>query len=342
MDEQTKARIFEPFFTTKEPGLGTGLGLSTVLGCVKQSGGAISVYTEIDVGTTFKVYLPLVEESVSVASAPEQSAVLAAGETILVVEDDPGIRNLASEVLREHGYKVVEARSAEEALAIRDALSTVDLLLTDVILGGMNGQELADRLVAARPGIKVLYMSGYTENAMARHGILDPGLNFLPKPFRPEELLAKVGEVLAQDRRVAARDKVPRRILVVDDDAQVRSFLATLLETEGYNVLQASNGKQAQALCRETTFDLVITDLVMPEQEGLETIHVIRRNWPRIPLVAISGAFGGAYLELARKLGASALLRKPFEPDTILSEVRRLIKQSADQPPEPGDSMPPR
>ena len=327
MDEQTRIRVFEPFFTTKDPGLGTGLGLSTVLGCVKQSGGAISVYSEIGVGSTFKVYLPLVEEAASAASLSAHQVAPAKGETILVVEDDAGIRKLASEVLREHGYMVVEAGSSEEALALRDTLSTIDLLLTDVILGGMNGQELADRLLAARPGIKVLYMSGYTQNAMSSRGILDSVLNFLPKPFRPDDLLAKVGEVLAQDHD-AASDQVARQILVVDDDSQVRSFLATLLETDGYNVLQASNGKEAQALCREAAFDLVITDLVMPEQEGLETIHVIRRNWPDISVIAISGAFGGAYLELARKLGANAILRKPFEPEAILSEVRRLIRQS--------------
>jgi DNA-binding response OmpR family regulator len=208
-------------------------------------------------------------------------------------------------------------------------------LLTDVVLGGMNGQELAQRLTAARPGIQVLYMSGYTENAMAHSGALETGLNFLPKPFHPDQLLAKVGDVLAHGRGASPRADVARRILVVDDDAQVRSFLATLLETDGYGVLQASNGREAQALCLETTFDLVITDLVMPEQEGLETIHVIRRKWPRVPLVAISGAFGGAYLEFARKLGADAMFRKPFDADTILREIRRLIRQSNEPSQEP-------
>jgi two-component system cell cycle sensor histidine kinase/response regulator CckA len=319
MDEPTKAKIFEPFFTTKAPGIGTGLWLSTVLGIVKQSGGSICVQSELNVGTSFEIYLPLVQEA---ATAPQPKLPLPAAadhETILLVEDDSSIRRLAGAVLREHGYRVVEASSAEEALAAGPILASVDLLLTDVVMSGMNGQELADALLARYPAVKVLLTSGYTENARLHHSVAGRGLNFLAKPFRPEELLAKAAEVLVQKRVLA-------KILVADDDAQVRSFLATLLEVEGYSVIQASNGKEAQARCRETNIDLMITDLVMPEQEGLETIHAIRKNWPEIRLIAISGAFGGAFLELAKKLGADAMLRKPFEPEAILSEVRNLLK----------------
>ncbi|HTS50590.1 MAG TPA: PAS domain S-box protein, partial [Bryobacteraceae bacterium] len=320
MDEQTKSKIFEPFFTTKDPGIGTGLGLSTVLGIVNQSGGAISVYSEIHVGTTFKIYLPLVSGPVTVLELARHPAGLAHGENILLVEDDSRIRVLAASVLREHGYTVLEAASAEAALAHGAALSSVDLLLTDIVMSGMNGRQLAEKLVAAHPQIRVLYMSGYTENAVTQQGVLDPGLNFLPKPFRPDDLLIKTAEVLARvDRR--------GNILVVDDDSQVRSFLATLLETDGYTVIQASDGKQAQSRCQETVFDLVIMDLVMPEQEGLETIHALRKQSPELPVVAISGAFAGAYLELARKLGAKAVFRKPFEPSSVLREIHRLIQR---------------
>jgi DNA-binding response OmpR family regulator len=162
-------------------------------------------------------------------------------------------------------------------------------------------------------------MSGYSEKGVAQQGTVDPGVNFLQKPFRPEELLWKVGEVLS--KRSAST-----KVLIVDDDIQVRTFLASLLETEGYTILQAADGKQGQALCDEGGVDLLITDLVMPEQEGLETIHAIRHHWPKLPIIAISGAFGGAYLELARKLGAEAVIRKPFQPDAILGEVRRLTQ----------------
>ena len=317
MDEQTRSRIFEPFFTTKAPGVGTGLGLSTVLGIINQSGGSISVYSEVNVGTTFKIYLPLVEEPAAAEESRQFTPDPAAGETILIVEDDPSIRTLAADVLREHGYRVLEAGRAEEAVTACELYPGLNLLLTDVIMRGMNGPELADLLLASRPTLKVLYMSGYSEKGVAQQGTLNPGVNFLQKPFRPEELLCKVGEVLL-------KRSSSTKVLIVDDDIQVRTFLASLLETEGYTVLQAADGKQGQALCDQGEIALLITDLVMPEQEGLETIHAIRHHWPKLPIIAISGAFGGAYLELAKKLGAEAVIRKPFQPDAILSAVRRL------------------
>ena len=187
-------------------------------------------------------------------------------------------------------------------------------------MSGMDGHQLANLLLESRPGLKVLYMSGYSERGVVQQGLLDPGRSFLPKPFSPDELLSKVGGVLVQ------RDKAAT-VLIVDDDAQVRCFLGKLLDIEGYRVLEASNGKEAQARCQESAIDLVITDLVMPEQEGLETIHVIRRHWPQVPVIAISGAFGGTYLVLAKKLGADSVFRKPFEPDEILAEVRRLTNK---------------
>jgi len=318
MDPSTKARIFEPFFTTKAPGVGTGLGLSTVMGIVNQSGGAVTVYSEPNIGSCFKVYLPAVDRAESVVESVVAPPVRAAHCSVLIAEDDPGIRSLASEVLKEHGYRVTDVAGAEEALALDAEQLAVDLLLTDVVMRGMTGPQLAERLLARRPRLKVLYMSGYSENAITRQGVLDPGLNFLQKPFRPEELLRKVGEVLYAPGGA-------RRVLIVDDDDQVRSFLAALLEVEGYEIVQASNGREAQVRCSDTELDLVITDLVMPEQEGLETIHALSRKYPNLPIIAVSGASGGAYLDLARRLGARAILRKPFEAATILQEVRRLM-----------------
>ncbi|HEX6896661.1 MAG TPA: PAS domain S-box protein [Bryobacteraceae bacterium] len=318
MDEQTKAKIFEPFFTTKGPGIGTGLGLSTVLGIVNQSGGAISVYSELNFGTCFKIYLPQVDGPATALDSPRRSSTPAKGEQILVVEDDAGIRMLAASVLREQGYLVLEAESGEAALALGAALESVDLLLTDIVMRGINGRKLAEQLMGAYPHLRVLFMSGYTDSAITQQGVLDPGSNFLAKPFQPEDLLAKIAGLLRGTERRG-------RILIVDDDAQVRTFLSALLEADGYTVMTASNGKEAQACCRQSGFDLVITDLVMPDQEGLEMIHAVRKNWPHLPIVAISGAFGGAYLDLAKKLGAAAALRKPFEPGSILREVHRLL-----------------
>lgn len=321
MDEQTKAKIFEPFFTTKDPGIGTGLGLATVLGIVNQSGGAISVYSEVGIGTTFKIYLPLVEEDVVRSESPRSPAAgESAGETILLVEDDASIRELACELLREHGYRVLEAANAEQAIERFEQAGIVDLLLTDIVMRGMDGPELANRLTASRPGLKVLYMSGYSETGVIQQGLLELGRSFLPKPFQPADLLSKVTEVLTESAPQV-------KILIVDDDAQVRGLLAKLLEATGWEVLEACNGKEAQSHCRKTHIDLIITDLVMPEQEGLETIHAVRKHWPRVPIIAISGAFGGTYLELAKRLGANAVFHKPFMPDAILAEVRRLVKR---------------
>jgi len=317
MDAATKARIFEPFFTTKGPGAGMGLGLATVLGIVSQSGGSISVYSEVGLGTTFKIYLPLVEEmelETAVLDTPEAKS---RGETILLVEDNEGIRGLAREILEERGYRVIEASSGEEALKMAESAREIDLLLTDVVLRGMNGGELARRLSATHRDMGVLCMSGYTESGVVQQGILEAGQNFISKPFQPQELVSKVRKVLAAKPSAV-------KVLVVDDDAQVLSFLSSLLEGEGYRVFQAADGKQALAKCREDLPDLVITDLVMPEQEGLETIHAMRRDWPQIRVIAMSGALGGAYLELARKMGADAVMRKPFESGEILNEVRRL------------------
>ncbi len=198
MDEETASQIFEPFFTTKERGRGTGLGLSTVYGIVKQSGGFIWAYSEPGRGSTFKVYLPRSEDvkDVPAGAAPVVEDLRGQG-TVLVVEDDESIRNLAVEVLGRYGYTVLEAGDGEEALGIAGAhAGEIGLLLTDVVMPRMGGRGLHERLQQLRPGIKVLYMSGYTDNAIVHQGVLDPGIAFLQKPFSPASLARKVKEVL--------------------------------------------------------------------------------------------------------------------------------------------------
>jgi two-component system, cell cycle sensor histidine kinase and response regulator CckA len=198
MDQETLSHLFEPFFTTKEPGKGTGLGLATVHGIVRQSGGHVSVYSEKGRGTTFKVYLPRYD------AAHEPAAPLPAGasapsgtETILLVEDEPSLRVMIGEILEAAGYKVLEGPSAEEALAAAGSYGgVISLMLTDVILPRMSGRQVADALRASRPDTRVLFMSGYTDDAIGHHGILDPGTHFLQKPFTTDGLLHKVREVL--------------------------------------------------------------------------------------------------------------------------------------------------
>ena len=200
MTQDVAQHIFEPFFTTKDMGVGTGLGLSTVYGIVKQAGGWIWVYSEPGKGSTFKVYLPRAGGAPEPLPAPVSAAETLRGtETVLVVEDQPEVRRLTLAVLRSCGYRLLEAANGSEALSLSEGYSgPIHLLITDVVMPGMAGRELATRLLALRPSLKTLYTSGYTANAIAHQGVLDPGVAYLPKPFSPTQLAAKVREVLLE------------------------------------------------------------------------------------------------------------------------------------------------
>jgi CheY-like chemotaxis protein len=200
MDMETKRRIFEPFFTTKERGKGTGLGLATVYGIVKQAGGDIWVYSEVGKGATFKLYFPVVSEPASDAIGGDISTAPDVGHaTILVVEDEQGVRDLTAKLLKLMGYTVLIASSGEEALVLAQAhKGCIELLLTDVVMPGMGGKRLAEELRRRRPEIKVLYVSGYTENTISDHGVLDAGVEFLAKPFSREALAGKLREALSK------------------------------------------------------------------------------------------------------------------------------------------------
>ncbi len=202
MDAVTQANIFEPFFTTKSPGEGTGLGLATVYAVVQQAGGAIYVYSEPGMGSTFKVYFPRVDVPLEAHGGRHQTglpfAVPSGDDTVLVVEDEAGVRSFTGQVLAQAGYRVLQAANGEEAMAIAAVPGTrISVLLTDVVMPGINGRVLAERLRALHPGLAVLYMSGYTEDMVMRAGVVTDGSNFIQKPFTPESLLAKVRTALA-------------------------------------------------------------------------------------------------------------------------------------------------
>jgi CheY-like chemotaxis protein len=202
IDQATMARIFEPFFTTKELGKGTGLGLSTVYGIVKQSGGNIWVYSEIGRGTTFKIYLPRVDERAEeYRRSIEDAKVTRGNETILLVEDEEMLRKLARQTLKGQGYQILEAANGDEAIALAaQHEGAIHLLLTDVIMPGMNGRDAATRLLETRPSLRVLFMSGYTDDAIVHQGVLDESANFIQKPFAPDGLARRVREVLDQEK----------------------------------------------------------------------------------------------------------------------------------------------
>lgn len=321
MDEKTKSRIFEPFFTTKDPGEGTGLGLSTTYGIVRQMGGWIWVYSEPGRGSTFKIYFPRTDIPAQALrmdqeATPELSA--SGTETILLVEDHEEVRKLSASVLRHHGYRVLEACSGSEALFLSEELpEPIDLLITDVIMPGMNGRELASRLQASRHPLRVLYTSGYGANVIVHQGILDVGVEYLAKPFSPLQLAKRV-------RQVLSRPRPGRRILVIDDDTAVRTYLRQFLIGAGYTVLEAENGKLGCRLARENQFDLVVTDVIMPEKDGIETIRQLRSESKDLKIIAISGAVEGPFLRTAQLLGADACLQKPVIGEHLLDQIRKV------------------
>jgi PAS domain S-box-containing protein len=207
MDARTRARLFEPFFTTKEVGKGTGLGLATVYGIVKQSGGQISVYSDPGRGTTFAIYLPFTESGESELLHETHAQPSGGRETILLVEDEPSVRKLAHSVLKANGYDALVAGNAEEALSKAHAHEgSIDLILTDIVMPGMDGQALAAQLSSERPGIHMVFMSGYSDHAILERVLSMPGSAFLQKPFTPSELLEKIRGALDSSRHAEADD----------------------------------------------------------------------------------------------------------------------------------------
>ncbi|HYU10073.1 MAG TPA: response regulator [Gemmatimonadales bacterium] len=322
MDAATQARIFEPFFTTKDVGKGTGLGLATVQGIVQQSGGFIWVYSEPSHGTCFKVYLPRVDEPVSTAAnVPIEST--RGTETVLVVEDVAAVRAVSRKMLERYGYRVLDAGDGDVAVRVADESGEhIHLLLTDVVMPNVNGRDLAALFAKTRPTTKVLFMSGYTDDAIVRHGILQEGIAYLQKPFTPESLARKVRAVLDAG---AARSAC---VLLIDDHEDVRVSLRRMLEDAGHRVLDAADGKTGVGLLGGTKVDVVITDLFMPGQDGIVTIRRIRKEYPAVKIIAMSGGGLGGQLGLLKDavlLGATTALRKPIGSKELLEAIRTTL-----------------
>jgi len=219
-------RIFEPFFTTKEVGKGTGLGLSTVYGIVKQCGGHIEVNSMPGWGTSFKIYLPRVDEPNEIHTySPVSPELLKGSETVFLIEDDENVRKFIRDALRRYEYKVLEAGNGEEAIDMigNHSKDTIHLLLTDILMPGMNGRECAECLASFHPEMKVLYISGYTEGAVVHHGTLEAGMAFLQKPFTPKALVQKVRQVLDSSASVEKGKQTERKLEIHGKGISIQS-----------------------------------------------------------------------------------------------------------------------
>lgn len=330
MSPELISRVFEPFFTTKLPGEGTGLGLSMAYGFVQQSGGHIVLDSTLGVGTTVSVYLPRSLASVEPQETPAPATVAAAGgnERILAVEDDPALRATVVEMLAGLGYQVVEAQDASSALAILESGAVFDLLFSDVMMPGpMRSTELAARARDLSPGIEVLYTSGYAENAIVHGGRLDRGVTLLSKPYRREQLAAKVRQML--DRRsappsihVQAPHAVPAassRVLLVEDNADLLDLTLMMLEELGHEATGVASAEAALEMLERESFAVLVTDVTLPKMSGIELVHHVRQRQPLMFIVVASGYSRSSELD-----GVDVCyLKKPYQ----LMDLKAVIEE---------------
>ncbi len=308
IEESVRERLFEPFFTTKDVGKGTGLGLSVVEGVVVENGGHLKVDSTVGKGTSFHIYFPVATGVVESKTAPSDYELHNSG-TILLVEDELEVRRLMTEVLEGYGHHVVPAASGAEALSRLES-TRFDLLITDVKMPVMSGLELAARVAREWPQTRLLFVSGYSDETLGVPG----DAMILRKPLDLDQFSTRVRELLRKERTGGL-------VLVVDDEPAIRRFIRAALEQAGYRVSEASDGLDALRQLQAYTPDIVITDLVMPGKEGIETIEVIRRDYPGIRIIAMSGVAGGQYLAMAKILGASTVLLKPISVERLLAAV---------------------
>jgi len=309
-------RAFEPFYTTKAEGVGTGLGLSMVYGFVKQSGGHVKIYSEVGHGTTVKLYLPRTQNAEVLRSPTDAPTKRGDGETILVAEDDDGVRAAAITQLAELGYRVLSAANGDDALAILARGERIDLLFTDVVMSGsLNGRALADKARGLLPDLRVVFTSGYTENAIIHHGRLDEGVRLLSKPYR----LAQLADAIHSELRRPAAAATAVSVLVVEDDDKVRALTALILGELGYRIVAAATpGEALQALAADSAIGIMITDFTLPEIDGCELARRALALRPRLPVILATGRA----IEPADLPDPSVLLiRKPFRAADLAAAI---------------------
>ncbi|HSS12521.1 MAG TPA: response regulator, partial [Rhizomicrobium sp.] len=331
MTPDVLSRVFEPFFTTKPEGQGTGLGLAQTYGFVKQSGGHIKIYTEVGHGTTIKLYLPRTQREADAPSADAGAPAQGGSERILVVEDDEGVRAAVVDMLGEMGYRVSSAAHAESALEMLKG-EAPDLIFTDVVMPGpVSTREFTRRALEMHPGMRILYTSGYTQNAIVHNGKLDDDALLLSKPYRKDELARKLRSVFAGTARGAisapkpapAKPEAPRRgkVLVVEDVALIRMTTVDMVEQLGFAACEAGDGPQALALLgQDREIEILLTDLGLPGMDGRQLVEEALRLKPSLKVIIASGYSLRA--DDAQLSGVAGHLTKPFD----LARLKRALE----------------
>jgi PAS domain S-box-containing protein len=344
MAPEVMEKVFEPFFSTKPEGKGTGLGLSMVYGFVKQTGGHVKIYSELGLGTTIKMYLPRSTQQEDLEVIRSDMPVEGGQETILVAEDDEGVRATVIELLQELGYRVLKAPDAASALTIIESGVAIDLLFTDVVMPGpLKSADLARKAKERLPHIGVLFTSGYTENSIVHGGRLDRGVQLLSKPYSREQLAHKIRHVLnnrqQQDIAVArlaseapASNEIAMSgheegrvvsLLLVEDEPLIRMSAMDMLAEAGYQAREAGSAEEALLLLEQEVADIVLTDLGLPRMSGEDFCHEIRKRWPQIAIIIATGMNTGPVLD---EQARATLLRKPFGMEDLVSAIEEVIR----------------
>jgi len=340
MPAELLEKVFEPFYTTKSEGRGTGLGLSMVYGFVKQSGGHVKIYSEVDIGTTVKLYLPRSTKPEETTLAGDTGPVLGGNETILVVEDDDAVRETVVALLSNLGYRVFQARDGQHAVSIVESGIGLDLLFTDVVMpGNVRSTELAKKAAQILPDIAVLFTSGYTQNGIVHGGRLDEGVDLLSKPYTNEALARKVRSVLSaqQARNATARAMAasssrpgmsvtlpnadaaqPRslRVLLCEDDEMIRMTVTEMLAAKGHQVAGTHRADHAAQLFEAQAFDVLITDVALPDGSGVELARALRERDPDLPVLFATGRVTDDVIPTS---GRTSTLTKPYGADALLA-----------------------
>jgi PAS domain S-box-containing protein len=328
-------RVYEPFFTTKAEGKGTGLGLAMVYGFLKQSGGHVKIYSEIGAGTTVKLYFPremAIEDTLVSATSGD---IKGGEETVLVVEDDDEVREVAVSMLSDLGYRVVKARDAVAALAIVDSGIPIDLIFTDVMMPGtLRSPELARKAKERLPNVAVLFTSGYTQNAIVHGGRLDPGVELLAKPYTREALARKIRHVLAnhaQRRLAATESRQPisedvvkgATVLLVEDDELIRLTATEMLSDLGCKVMEASSAEEGLKALDQAAVDILVTDVGLPGVSGLQLAKDARSLRPDLCIVVATGDSG---IQSEAELLDAVLVVKPYAPETLRRSLESALQ----------------